>query len=103
MRAVKVPPSWRVDYAPDRRLAQGFGKLARAQRPHMILLLLIAETSVGPLAERSQTQGRANVRIERGIQAGRLQWTLVPAEQRREVVRKRPDGTTETIRIVDYP
>jgi hypothetical protein len=69
----------------------------------MLLLLLIAETSIGCLAEHPQIRAHATVRIERGIQAGRLQWTLVPAEQRREVVRKRPDGTTETIRIADYP
>lgn len=47
-------------------------------------------------------QARASVRIERPAKAGPAYWNDSPRQQRREVVRKTPEGRTEVLRVVDH-
>ena len=69
----------------------------------MLALVLFAETIVRSGLTAPPDQARATVRISRSVSAGKEHWKEAPAERRREILRKSPDGRLELVRIVDYP
>jgi hypothetical protein len=68
----------------------------------MLALLVLAEVTTRPPMQTG-TPATASVRIERAAAIAREdQWDKVPRRNRREIIRREPDGRITVVRVIEH-